>query len=235
MQGGGPPPGGFGAQPGAFGGPPPGGFGGPAQVPVGTPVGSGKSSPLKVIGIAVGAVLAVVLLGVVYFFASRPTLRIVNTTGTDGITVSVDGEPLAPSLKNAAKENESLVKVLTLSSGAHKIEAKDATGKVLETFNLDFESGLGSNYLYAPARPKGVCFFVQTDEYKTNATAADTVTDRFKALEQDRTIWKMPASIDYWFQDSPESVTIKTKKSSSGNVIKRSLRQAACDDPEFSN
>ncbi|AKT40411.1 uncharacterized protein CMC5_045640 [Chondromyces crocatus] len=156
-----------------------------------------------------------------------------NVTGTDGLTILVDEKPVAENVKHTATENEKLVAQVTLSSGPHKIEAKDASGKVLESFTIDID--FGGRYLYAPARPKGTCFFVQTDEYKSSPSADSSVKDRFKALDKDRTIWKVE-SIDYWFQDSPESVTIKTKKgSSSGSVIKRSLRQAACDDPDFAD
>jgi hypothetical protein len=196
--------------------------------------GRGMSKALMIL-IAVGGVVIAGAVGFLLFYLhGHPSLYIVNTSGADGVSVLVDGAPLAPNLKNAATESYSLVAKESVSSGKHKVEAKDASGKVLETFEFNFESGFGSTYLYAPARGKNVCFMVQTDEYKTSSVAPDLVKDRFKPLDPTRTIWRITDKIDYWFQDSPESVTIKTKKGSSPkNVIKRALRQAACNDPNF--
>jgi hypothetical protein len=199
------------------------------------PAPSGGLNKLKVIGIA--ALVAVGTIGggiLFYYLHTHPDLYIVNATGKDGVSVFLDGEPIAQGLKNAATESRSLVSKQTVSSGTHKIESKDATGKVLESFNFEFDTGVGTTYVYAPARDPKICFIVQTDEYKTNAAAPDTVKDHFKPLDQSKTIWMVPESIDYWFQDSPDNITIKTKKGqSSSNVIKRSLRQAPCNDPNF--
>jgi len=188
--------------------------------------------------IIVGAVAAVVLLGgggaVAWYAYSHPSLRIVNTTGKDGVTVTLDGEAIAKDLKNASTESAGLVVKTSVGSGAHKIEAKDASGKVLESFTHEFKGGT-NGYVYAPARDPQICLIVQTDEYKTSSVAPDTVKDRFKPLDPTKNIWELPASIDYWFQDSPESVTISQKKGSSSgkSVVKRALRQARCDDPDF--
>jgi len=245
---GGPPPGGFGAPPADHLGvhrtpppigatapePPPGGFGAVgAQVALPPQAKSGGGGMLKVI---LGAVAGLAVLGgggaLVYYLYNHPTVYVVNATGADGVSVFIDGAPLAQSLKNAATESNSLVVNESVAAGKHKVEAKDSSGKVLESFDFTFEPGFGSTYLYSPARNKNTCFFVQTDEYKTSSTAPDTVKDRFKPLDPTRTIWLVPESIDYWFQDSPDSVSIK-KKSGSSSVIKRALRQGACNDPDF--
>jgi hypothetical protein len=227
-------------------GAPQGGFGAPMGAPMGgpvmgSPIGSGPqqsggATAVKLIagGIALAAVAVGIGLGVNYLY-THPSVYVVNVTGTDGLTVTLDGEPLASNLKNATAEDRSLVTQESVKSGVHKLEAKDATGKVLESFNFDFKSGFGTTYVYAPSRSPKTCFFIQTDEYKTNSAAPDKVADRFKPLDPTKTIWEMPESIDYWFQDSPDSVEIKTKKGQKpkDSVIKRALRQGACNDPNF--
>jgi hypothetical protein len=188
--------------------------------------------------IIVGVVAGVLLLGgggtLAWYAYSHPSLRIVNTSGKDGVTVTLDGSPVAKDLKNAATESAGVVIKTSVASGPHKIEAKDASGKVLESFTYEFKGGT-NGYVYAPARDPQMCFIVQSDEYKTSSTAPDSIKDRFKPLDPTKNIWELPESIDYWFQDSPESVTISQKKgsSSSKSVVKRALRQARCDDPEF--
>jgi len=201
---------------------------------VGAAATSQGSGALKII---VGAVVAVLLLGgggaLAWYAYTHPSLRIVNTTGKDGVTVTLDGQAIAKDLKHAAKESESLVTTASVGTGTHKIEAKDASGKVIESLTYEFKGGT-NGYVYAPARDPQICFIIQTDEYKTSSGAPDTVSDRFKPLDPTKNLWEVPVSIDYWFQDSPESVTIRQKKgSSSKSVVKRSLRQARCDDPEF--
>lgn len=192
-------------------------------------------SKLKMAAIGIGALLFVVGGGFgFYHFYTHPSVYLVNVTGKDGVSIFIDGKPLAQNLKNAVNESFSLVSVQSVGAGKHKVEAKDAGGKVLESFDFVFETGLGNNYLYSPARDPRVCFIVQTDEYKSSTTAPSLVTDHFKKLDPGKTIWKVPEAIDYWFKDSPDSVTIKQKKgTSSKNVVKRSLRQAACDDQNF--
>lgn len=205
--------------------------------PMGTPpvpqAAPSKSSPLKIA--ATGLLVLAGVVGsaaVAYYLYSHPTVYVVNTTGKDGVNVTIDGAPFAASLKNAAREERSLVSSSSLKAGKHKVEAKDAQGKVLESFDYEFKTGFGITYVYAPSRSPQTCFYVQRDEY--SATGSFTTKDRFKTLDPTRTIWELTDHIDYWFQDSPEQVTIKTKRGQSPkNVVKRALRQAACNDPDF--
>ena len=43
----------------------------------------------------------------------------------------------------------------------------------------------------------------------------------------------MPKSVDYWFQDTPDSVQLDKKKQS--GTTKTALRQITCGDPNFQN
>lgn len=206
-------------------------------MPMGAPPGP-QAAPSKTSPIKIAATGLLVLAGVVgsaavaYYLYSHPAVYVVNTTGKDGVSVTIDGETFAANLKHAATEERGLVSTSSLKAGKHKVEAKDAQGKVLESFDFEFKTGFGITYVYAPARNPQICFFLQRDEYSTTSTF--TNKDRFKTLDPTRTIWELTDHVDYWFQDSPESVSIKTKKGQSAkNVVKRALRQAACNDPNF--
>ncbi|MDC0745201.1 hypothetical protein [Polyangium mundeleinium] len=238
---------GYGGQPGMGYGPQPGmPMGAPMGAPpMGIPMGApmpqqrtvgGSFNILKIVGIGVVVVLGLVGgVGFAWYGYTHPSVRIVNVTGKDGVTVTLDGEALAKDLKNAAKENAAVVVTKNVASGAHKLEAKDASGKVLESFTFEFKSGT-NGYVYAPGRAADskTCFIVQTDEYKTINVGFGN-SDRFKTLDPTKNIWELPTTIEFWFQDTPDSVEIKTKKGQSSNktVTKRALRQAACDDPDF--
>ncbi|MDC3957893.1 hypothetical protein [Polyangium jinanense] len=243
---------GYGPQPGAPMGAPPMGapmgappMGAPMGAPpMGVPMGApmpqqaqgGGFNMLKVVGIGVAVVLGATGIGAfVWYGYTHPSVRIVNVTGKDGVSVTLDGQELAKDLKNAATENAAVVVTKNVASGAHKLEAKDASGKVLESFTFEFKSGT-NGYVYAPGRAADskTCFIVQTDEYKTISVGLGN-QDRFKTLDPTKNIWELPTTIEFWFQDTPESVEIKTKKGDSSNktVTKRALRQAPCDDPDF--
>ena len=229
---------GYGPQPGMPMGAPP--MGAPMGAPMGVPMqqqaSGGGVNMLKVVGIGVAVVLGVAGVGAFMWYGyTHPSVRIDNVTGKDGVTVTLDGDELAKDLKNAATENAAVVITKNVSSGSHKLEAKDASGKVLESFTFEFKSG-SNGYVYAPGRAADskTCFVVQTDEYKTINVGLGN-KDRFKTLDPTKNLWELPTTIEFWFKDTPDSVEIKTKKGSTSNktVTKRALRQAPCDDPEF--
>lgn len=242
---------GYGGQPGTGYGPQPGMPMGapPMGAPMGAPMGvppmgapipqqaqGGGFNIVKVAAIGVAVVLGVAGIGAfVWYGYTHPSVRIVNVTGKDGVSVTLDGQELVKDLKNAATENAAVVVTKNVASGTHKLEAKDASGKVLESFTFEFKSGT-NGYVYAPGRTADskTCFIVQTDEYKTINIGLGN-NDRFKTLDPTKNIWELPTTVEFWFQDTPESVEIKTKKGSSSNktVTKRALRQAQCDDPDF--
>ena len=187
-------------------------------------------SRFKIVG---GGILgAVVLVGggaAAFYMHTHPQIHIVNTTGKDGVTVTIDGEVVAASLANAANESPGATVAPRIGSGSHKIEAKDATGKVIDTATFEFKSG-SNGYLYAPGHDAKVCFILQTDQYSTNS-AMPGLSDRYKTLDPSKHLWEMAESIDYWFQDSPQSVSISNKGPST--VTKHALRQTRCGDPAF--
>jgi hypothetical protein len=228
----------MGGQPGGYGQPPMGGM--PGQPPMGMPgqpmggmpirafggnvsSGGGSINKLKIIGGAVlaGLIAIGVIIGVVYSM-THATVHMINTTGRDGVSVFVDGVAIATNLKNAPTESWLASESKSVSSGSHKVEAKDSTGKVLESLTVDFEGG-SNGYLYAPMHNKDVCFVIQTDVYGRviGNGPKDIVLDRSKNL------WAMPSSIDRWFQDTPDQVKLGKGQSS---TTKRAVRQYLCRD-----
>jgi len=195
---------------------------GPGMAP-GMPAPAAPSkgiSKIKLIaGIAAAAVLIPAIGFGIYWASTHRTMYIVNTTGKDGVSVFIDGQPVAQNLKNAVEEKRSLVVSESVTTEKHKIEAKDASGKVIDTFTFDFDKASNS-LLYAPAHDPNVCFYVQTDTYGRKPNfSKDVVLDRTKNF------WEVPSSIDYWFQDNPDSVKLKKGQS----ATKRALRQVPCD------
>ena len=219
-------------------------FGQPGQpgfAPMGTPSGAPiqatkapKKGMIKVIAAIVVGLLVVSSLAILGWWGhTHPSMYIVNLSGKDGLTVTIDGEKVAENLKSATTENIANVKIHSVGSGSHKFEVKDASGKVVESVTAEIKAG-SNGYVFAPARNPAMCIFIQTDEYKTNPAAPDTIKDHFKPLDPTKNLWDVPETIDYWFQDSPTNITIKQNQGSGGkNVIKRAVRQAACNDPNF--
>jgi hypothetical protein len=231
---GGPPPG-YGPPPGQ-GGPPPGygppsgyssppghGYGpGAAPPKPGRALGAGLAfSKFRLFATLGGALLLLIVIGGGALYAyTHPVLYVVNTIGRDGLTVLLDDEVITKSMRNAIVESSVLTDSKRISSGAHKVTAKDATGKVIQSFSIDFVSG-SSGYLYAPLHSKDICFVVQVLAYGTGPAARP----QDQRLDPGRDFWPMPADIDYWFQDTPGSVKLGKGQRS---ALKRALRQVRC-------
>lgn len=183
----------------------------------------GGTSKLKIIGGAVLGVLVVLVIGVVGIYSyTHPTMHMINTTGRDGVSVFVDGVAVATNLKNAASESWLAASDEGISSGSHKVEAKDSTGKVLESFTVEFKSG-SNGYLYAPMHSKDVCFVIQTDVYgRVIGNGPKPIL-----LDRGKNFWEMTSSIDKWFQETPNSVKLGKGQSS---TTKRAVRQLPCGE-----
>lgn len=179
------------------------------------------------------AAAALVALAVLVWWTRRPVLVVVNTTADDGISVLVDGSTVASNVARAPREAATAVQRVRVGAGVHRIEARDRSGKVVEVFEAELRGG-GPAYLYAPAHPPETCFFVQRDEYRTDATAPASIGEPIVKLDPKQSFWPLAEPIDFWFQDSPSDITVqKDKAGENGSVVRRALRQAPCDDPAF--
>jgi len=226
---GGPPMGGMPGQPMGMPGQP---MGMPGQPMGGMPIhafggntssSGGGFNKLKVIGGAILGVIVVIVVAVVGIYSyTHPTMYLINTTGRDGVSVFIDGVAVATNLKNTVSESSYTAEHSGISSGSHKVEAKDSTGKVLESLTVDFKSG-SSGYLYAPMHSKDACFVIQTDVYgRVIGNGPKDVT-----LDRNRNFWEMTSSIDRWFQDTPDQVKLGKGQSS---TTKRAVRLVPCRD-----
>ena len=166
---------------------------------------------------------AALVVGVVFLWRlSHPTLCVVNVTESGPLVVTLDGEPLGAALPVAESEGAAQAHHLRTGVlvGEHKLEAKDAQGRVVDMRILKLE--WGSSYLYAPAHDPGACFNVQTDGY-----GSAQVDHPVQSLDPALALWKLPAGPDYWFRDTPDSVSTK-----GGGAKRTALRLVACDDEE---
>ena len=186
----------------------------------GLPKVSGFNKLKLIVTVVGGTILGLgAAVGGCYFY-THPVMYFVNTTGANGVSITIDGEVVASNLQNANSESKSLVASKHVSSGSHKIEAKDSTGKVLESFTEKIESG-SNGYLFAPKHHKDACFVVQVDTYgRTFGTGPKDLL-----LDRSKNFWVMPSSIDRWFEDTPSSVKLQKGQSS---TTKRALRMLPC-------
>jgi hypothetical protein len=114
----------------------------------------GGMSKWKIIGGAIVTVVVLLGAGIFGWYSySHPTFYVFNATGKDGMTVTIDGEVMVSGLKSSLSETSSAAESKMLGSGKHKIEAKDASGKVIESLEVEIESG-SNGYLFAPAATK---------------------------------------------------------------------------------
>ena len=229
---GGMPPGGMGGppmggMPGGMGGPPMGGMPGGPMMGGPVAVSGGGSSKTKIIGGVIGGVVLAILVIVGLVYASgKSSLHIINNAGGGAITIYVDGEAVEKDVPFTAGEDSTKARSATIPAGKHKVEAKDASGKVLDTQTMDFD-GFFATYLFAPAHSPKTCFVLQTDAY-----GASRVANPFTQLDPTRSLWKVPKSVDTWWRDNPDSVNLKKKQS---GTTKTAMRQITCGDPMFQN
>ncbi len=173
-------------------------------------------------------VAAIVILaggGVVAYWAyTHPAVHIVNASSAPSLSVFVDDGQVATGLEPAVAEETASTKSASVHvpAGDHTITAKDASGNVIDTQKVTIEAG--GVYLYAPAHSRTVCWTLQTDAY-----GSAHVEKPMQLLDAAHSFWKLPESPDYWFQDTPNTVKVKGKKSTK----KSALRQHSCDDSAF--
>src|SRR5262245_10338724 len=89
---------------------------------------------------------------------------IVNATGHGGISVYVDGAEYESKIPGGVQEDKAASRVGHLRAGTHKVETKDASGKVIDSQTIEIGTGVKA-YLYAPAHDKSVCFGVAKNGY----------------------------------------------------------------------
>lgn len=211
------------------------GYPGPAMAPAGPPKTAGGAvdtlkrfglGPSRLLGLGVGVVALLGVAGYGYWSYSHPTIRFVNASTSPALQVYLDGKPVAADLKLSTSEPEAAQnsKSASVGTGSHKLEAKDASGAVVDAQSVTIEGGAA--YLYAPQHSSKVCWTLQTDGYGTAHVA-----NPMQPLVPAQSFWRLPQAPDYWFSDTPNTVQVN-RKTGSGST-KAALRQHACGDPNF--
>ncbi|MFO0758670.1 MAG: hypothetical protein U0359_19405 [Byssovorax sp.] len=91
-----------------------------------------------------------------HLLVHAPSLHMINNTGKDGVSIYIDRQRGRDEPQERAVESWLASSSSSISSGKHKIEAKDASGKVIETIaDMEFKSG-SNGYLYSPMHGKNV-------------------------------------------------------------------------------
>jgi len=164
-----------------------------AKAPPAAPI----SPRLKAIGAAVGS--AVLAAGA--YLVTHPVFYAVNVSSHDRVVVLVDGKPIAPPI-----EAQSFARV-QLAIGDHTLEAQDAsTGQILDRARLHLGIRDGGG-LYAPARRKGACMFVQRAVYKEPIWSF-LISDRSGLLDPGASAWALPAALDDVLEEPPRSLYV---------------------------
>jgi hypothetical protein len=183
----------------------------------------------KQIVMGIGAGIAAIAVGAfLYWGYTHPSVHIVNASSSPTVSIFVDDKPVATDVKAAPLEHaaKAFSTSRSIATGKHTIVTKDASGKVLDTQTVEIEAG--GAYLYAPAHLATVCWTLQTDGYGTTRVA-----NPLQPLDRSKSFWRLDANPNYWFSDTPDSVKVDKKKSSSSSKIKTAIRQHACNNPNF--
>jgi len=147
----------------------------------------------------------------------HPVLRLVNLTESV-LTISVDEHFLA-NVEPTQAENPRAGIFTNLAAGHHVLSARRADGLVVQRVTADVLAG--QTHLFAPARPKGACFWVERSAVGRNSEGRSTR----EVLEGESGFWVLPTEIDVWFGPAQGSVT----QFGTGGVV-TSLRQGVCSD-----
>lgn len=150
---------------------------------------------------------------------SRPTLAIVNGGDADGLTVLLDGEPIATNLPRAQREGDGAFVKTQVAPGSHEIVARAGGGEEIDRRRFVAERRSGG-FLYVPVHAPHVCFYRERYLYGSwhNRRNDDVVK-----LDNQRSLHIFEHTIDAWFHEPPATV-----KTSSGGAVQLGVRARRC-------
>jgi hypothetical protein len=163
--------------------------------------------------------MAVLTLSMTY--DALPTLAIVNVSGADGLTVLLDGKPVAERLPTARREGDRAFMTTRVKDGPHELVARDATGAEIDRRPL-VVTAEHSAFLYAPGRAPGTCFFRELIAYSDVAQYRGYDSVR---LDPTHTLSSFERRVDYWFEAAPH--TVKVRRGSPAEE-RRTIRVKPC-------
>jgi len=166
-------------------------------------------------GWAYGGVVIALLLTPWLFDWFHPPLRLLNLTDSV-LSVSVDRHVIA-NVEPARGENPRAGVLTKVAAGHHVITARRRDGALVDEVTANVIAG--QTHLFAPSRPKGICFWLERSGIGRNSNGK-TLRE---LLVSENDFWALPDNIDGWFEPAPGSAsTLGT----GGTVI--SLRQGPC-------
>lgn len=142
--------------------------------------------------------------------------RIVNLT-EDDLDIVVDGHSLG-FVKASMQEHPLAGILLRVASGKRHIRALRRDGTLIDEDWVRFAAG--QSYLYAPAHPSSVCFWLERAALGRGPTASVAR----EPLPGHLNFWEMPVAIDTWFMPA----TGPRSRFFTGGIV-ASLRQGPCD------
>jgi hypothetical protein len=172
-----------------------------------------------------GMALAALGVGAYYLYGYLyADFAVVNASSQSGLTVYVDGAEFQSKIPGSVQEDRNASRVGHLRAGTHKVETKDASGKVVDSQTIEVKGGV-SGYLYAPAHDKSVCFGVAKNGYGSWGSMSE-----FHRLDATKSFWPIEDEIHDWFSDTPQ--TVVTNNSASVSFL-YAVRQFNCADKHF--
>ena len=184
-----------------------------------------KLQPLLVMAaIAAVCVTAVAFVGFM-IFDMRPRLAVVNVSGADGLTVLLDGEPLATGLPTARREDDGAFVVKRVKAGAHELVTRDAAGVEIDrrSFTVPEGHSKAGSYLYVPVQSTSVCFFRELVTYARDERYQSYDVVRLELTEP---LLVLAKPVNHWFTDPPRSVDAGK---SAVTTERRTVRAWPCD------
>ncbi len=145
----------------------------------------------------------------------HPYVRILNLTD-NGVVVFADGHELVH-VQPTSGENPLAGSLTRVPSGKRHFTVRQLDGVIVE--DLTVYVFAGHHHLFAPAKPQGVCFWVERAQV---GRSRNPVTKRTLLWQQD-SFWSLDNEVDAWFRPAQSSNSARV----TGGVV-RALRQGAC-------
>lgn len=168
--------------------------------------------------VAVGGVAAIA------WASSHTALHIVNASSEATLSILVDGQVVEGDVPQTSTEDASRARVTHLAHGEHEVEARDASGRVIDHAHVTVGPGTES-LLYAPGRQDAVCFALETAEYGEASNPLEPII----LLDRSKSLLDVGPRVDIWFGAPPSSVVVKDRDH---GVVRRAVRQLRCPAPK---
>ncbi|WP_437641441.1 hypothetical protein [Sorangium sp. So ce854] len=173
--------------------------------------------------VALGGIAAAIAGGAVLGHrAAMAKVVIVNVSGVDGLTVLIDGAPVAGPLPTMRREGDDASASTRVRHGSHELVARGADGAELDRRRVELTEGTGA-LLYAPGRARDACF---VEEIVTYSSVPSLQAYEAVPLVMTSPVRPFPERIDHWFEPAPEDVKGARGRAT---VEKRTVRVGPCE------